>query len=145
MKQKFWIQPKKKDELLIAMMNELAGDCSHIAFEGSELEIKTLDFRETPSMSTGHITPFEHQWGQNGYMVVVPMSRQAVNKILKVILPDDIFIHKIGAIQIERNGQVEFLVGDNFHHECISAGPAITIKFLEVLKQKNIIAEYRVQ
>jgi hypothetical protein len=62
---------------------------------------------------------------------------------LEQVLSEDRLSDDIEHIQIQRNGQLQVLIGDNFHDECVSVGPSITIELLEGLKSQGIIKDYQ--
>lgn len=139
MKQAYWIQPKDKAKLLAAMMEELA-DGSQILFEG---DFTGCDFTKVEKKITsisGELQPVN----EDEFSVkVFELDSESVKRILEQILPEKRFEKKIRHIQIQKNGELQFLVGDNFHEECISVGPLITVEFLDNLKSKGVIEGYQ--
>jgi hypothetical protein len=59
------------------------------------------------------------------------------------LLPNGKCIHEISAIQIEKNGKIEFMAGDNFHRECVSVGELVSTEFLEEMISKGILRGYK--
>jgi hypothetical protein len=141
MKRTYWLDPRDKPALLIALMRQLAGN-AHIAFEGDRKDMDNMNFSAIQSVVENLKTPFKHEWNANGAAVVLPLNNHTIGPILKQILPEGRFVHEIEAIQIEKDGQIEFIAGDNFHRECVSVGPAVPERLLHDLLDSGILRGY---
>lgn len=133
MNQTFWINARDKPAFLVAMMRALQGDTSQIGFEG---DLSGCDFSEVKK-----IDPF----GELGKIddgtehVVLPLTDETINPILKQILPEGWIVHKIRHIQVQVNTELQLLIGDNFDNECISVGPMVAYDLISELKTRGII------
>ena len=141
MKRKYWLDPRDKPALLIALMRHLAGN-AHIAFEGDRKDMDKMNFGAIQGVVKNLKTPFKHEWDANGAAIVLPLNNHTINPILKEILPQGRIVHKIGAIQIEKDGQIEFIAGDNFHRECVSVGEDVPERLLQDLFDSGILRGY---
>lgn len=133
MKKTYWINARDKPAFLVAMMRVLQGHTSQIGFEG---DFSSCDFSKIKK-----IDPF----GELGkiddgteYSALL-LTEETINPILKQILPEGRVVHKIRHIQIQVDGELQLLIGDNFDNECISAGPAVSYELLSELKKRGII------
>jgi hypothetical protein len=143
MKQVYWLDPIDRPALLATLMRELAGE-AEIALEGEASELATFDFSALSGVREGIALPFREEWrGKTGKMLIMPLNASTVGPILEELLRKDRAMQRVGAIQIQCDGQVEFLAGDNFHRECVSVGPGVTVKLLERLVRERVIAAYR--
>jgi hypothetical protein len=143
MEQTFWIDPRDKGALLIAVMRELAGDDSSLALEAESDEMDALDLNSIAGSVYEMTPPFSHQWRPDARAVVLPLTVHTVKPIYTRLVSEGRFVRHIGAIQIQRGGEIQFLVGDNFHRECVSCGPGISEAFLDSLLQKGIIRSFK--
>jgi hypothetical protein len=140
-RQLFWVDPENKGALLVAAMRELASDDTTVAFEGNAESIESLNFPGVPDVKRNLCQPFTRQWGEVGKVyavVVLPLTTSTLEEIVSEILPEGKFEHRIGAIQIQVGGEVQFLVGDNFHRECVSTGPLFRRDFLQNLVDRGV-------
>jgi hypothetical protein len=83
--EKYWLVPRDKAALLIAMMKALAGN-AHISFEGnlSRCEFPPELHRsveETATLRRGTIAPVQD-------FVVLPLEQETIRPILDTVLPD---------------------------------------------------------
>ncbi len=74
--------------------------------------------------------------------VVCPLETETIGQILLEILPNGRVVHEIIHIQIEKDGQIAFGSYDNFHPECLVAGPTVPKSLLEELKEKGILRSF---
>lgn len=137
MEQAFWLNPRDKPALLLAMMCELL-DNSHILLEGN---LSACDLSAIPGAAVGIVEPFRSQSG-GGDAVTLPISEQTIQMVKTCLLPGGRIIRDIAAIQIEQAGQVQFMAADHFHHECVSVGNAILEPLLQELVASGIIRGY---
>jgi hypothetical protein len=143
MKQVYWLDPIDKPALLAALMRELAGE-AEIALEGEASELAAFNFGAVSGVREGVALPFREEWrGKTGKMLIMPLNASTVGPILKELLRKVRALQRVGAIQIQCGGKVEFLAGDNFHRECVSVGPGVTVELLKMLVGERVIAAYR--
>jgi len=142
MKKSYWLDPRDKPALLVALMHQLAGN-AHIVFEGDQEDMESLDFSPIRGIFEGLVTPFNNEWREDSKSLVLPLTNDTIRQILDVVLPEDRIIHNVGAIQIEKDGQVQFMAGDNFHNECVSVGPAVPEQLLKDLVASGILKAYQ--
>jgi len=121
-------------------MRTLVGD-SQIAFEG---DLTSCDFSKVENY---RVTAFGdlhrvHDGEESGHQVF-ELNSDTLERLLEQVLFEDRFLHEIEHIQIQRNGQIQVLIGDNFHDECVSVGPSITVGLLEGWKSQGIIKGYQ--
>jgi hypothetical protein len=133
---KFWkVQDKRR--LLLAMMEELAGD-AHISFEG---DLGALHLSSIPGASQEETVALKRNtlWPKQDFMVL-PLEPSTIMIIVSAIggtVPNAI-IH----IQIEKGGTLQFAAYDNFHPQCIVFYPAVKQAILESLVSENIMTPY---
>ncbi|MHB8499429.1 MAG: hypothetical protein ACYDCG_05350 [Candidatus Acidiferrales bacterium] len=124
---RLWIVRDKR-RLLLAMMEELAGD-AHISFEGDFSGLRLLSTpgasqEETPALKRNTLRPKQD-------FVVLPLEASMSKTIVSAIggaMPSAI-IH----IQIEKNALLQFAAYDNFHPQCIVLGTGVKQEVLESL------------
>lgn len=139
MEKSFWLKPKDKEKLLIALIKTLTGK-AYIMLQGN---LSDCDFSNIPGISFSKRAPFHSMEGlDEGKFVIIPLEPETIDHIFTQILPEEKFINQIEHIQIEENGKLEFMAGDNFHDECISVGPNISEHFLKDLVAKGILQRY---
>lgn len=141
MKQTYFLDPRDKPGLLVALMRQLAGN-AHIALEGDREDMETMDFSVIPDAVEGLVAPFRHEWDKNGKFIVLPLTDDTIAPILEEVLPEGRIVHKVGAIQIEKDGDIQFLAGDNFHRESVSVGPAVPERLLRDLMASGVLWTY---
>jgi hypothetical protein len=121
-------------------MEFLSGDLQ-IAFEG---DLSDCDFSAIENhivTESGELHRAYHD-GKSDYMIF-RLDKETIKPILEQVQPEDRLLNKIIHIQIQKNGQLQLLVGDYFHDECVSVGPFITATLLETLKEMRKIKSYR--
>jgi len=133
---KFWLVRDKR-RLLLAMMEELAGD-ANISFEG---DFRGLLLLSTPGASQEETPALKRNtlWPKQDF-VVLPLERSMSKSIVSAIggtVPSAI-IH----IQIEKNALLQFAAYDNFHPQCIVFGTGVKQGVLETLLSQNILRPY---
>ena len=133
---KFWLVRDKR-RLLLAMMEELAGD-AHTSFEGDFSGLRLLS---TPGASQEETPALKRntRWPKQDF-VVLPLEPSMSKTIVSAIggtVPSAI-IH----IQIEKNGLLQFAAYDNFHPLCIVFGPGVKRTVLQSLVSQNILRPY---
>ncbi|HMI52661.1 MAG TPA: hypothetical protein VK525_14180 [Candidatus Saccharimonadales bacterium] len=133
---KFWTVADKSG-LLLAMMEELAGD-AHISFEGDFRGLRLLSAlgasqEETPALKRNTLWPKQD-------FVVLPLEPSMSKTIFSAIggtIPSAI-IH----VQIDKNALLQFASYDNFHPECIVFGPGVKQAVLESLVSQGIMRPF---
>ena len=130
---RFWLVRDKR-RLLLAMMEELAGD-AHISFEG---DLRALPIFSTPGASQEETVNLKRNtlWPQEDF-IVLPLEPSMSKAIISAVggtIPKTI-IH----IQIEKNSLIQFAAYDRFHPECIVFGTAVTEAVRESLVSQGIM------
>jgi hypothetical protein len=138
MKRTFWLDPRDKPGLLVAVMKLFAGT-SQIAFEGN---VTVDEFSAVPGAITGRIDPFHCQFSVPSKMVIFPLTTESILEIERVLFPGGRVVHDVGAIQIERDGEIQFMAADNFHRECVSVGAGVPESLLKSLVERGILRSY---
>jgi hypothetical protein len=138
--EKYWLVPRDKAALLIAMMKALAGN-AHISFEGnlSRCEFPPELHRsveETATLRRGTIAPVQD-------FVVLPLEQETIRPILDTVLPDSRFMNDVIHVQIEKGGTLQFWAYDNFHPDCVGCGPDVPRQLLEQLRLSGVLRSYQ--
>ena len=139
---KYWINPRDKPGLLLALMKELSGDAS-ISFEGW---LNGLGFGKIPGAKTEETESLKRVTIDPKLdFVVLPLNKESVPEIWKIIAEKDHLTNEEGIIhvQIEKNGELVFGGYDNFHKDCVVAYAGIPIELLQVLKERGIIRVFQ--
>ena len=134
-----WLVARDKPGLLAAMMRALAGN-SRISFEG---DLSGCDFSriagtsvdETECLRRATIYPRQD-------FVGCPLEPETIKPILAEVLPEARVVHQIMHIQIEKDGRIAFGSYDNFHPECIVAGPGVPMALLEQLQASGVLRSF---
>lgn len=116
-------------------MKELSGDESQILFEG---DLTDCDFNGIENIDlTGKIFVCD----KAAPYFVFPLQDKYIKPILNQVLPFGLVVHKVThiQIQIQKSGEIQVMIGDNFHNQCISAGPQVSFDFLTRLKDSGIV------
>lgn len=138
MKRAFWLNPRDKAGLLLAMMKFFAGH-SRIALEGG---VTADQFSSIPGVVTGRADPFQSEFGAPSAMLILPLTNESIPEIERVLFASGRIVHEVGAIQIENNGEIQFMAGDNFHHECVSVGVGVPETLLKKLLEIGVLHSY---
>jgi hypothetical protein len=138
MQQVFWIDPRDKGAFLVAVMRQLSGDDASMKLEINAEDMAAFDFELIPGLL--HL---EVVGNPAAKAVIFPLTSDTIRPILDQLLPEGRFVHRVGAIQIQKAGELQLLVGDNFHRECVSSGPAIREEFLQDLARRGIIRSFK--
>ncbi len=133
MQKTYWINVRDKPAFLVSVMKELAGSDSQILFEG---DLTKCDFS---GIGKSELTGELFVCNKGAPFVVLPLSNENIKPILNQVLPYGRVVHKIEHIQIQKNGAIQLMVGDNFHNECISVGPEVSLELLSSLKGSGIV------
>ncbi len=128
MEQKYWLNVRDKLGFLSSVMKELASENSQIIFEGN---LSSFNFTE--------IAKDNKNSDLNKNTISLRLTEENIKAILKEIQPGGKFVNEILEIEIRKNGEPQLLVGDNFHNECISVGPMVSLDLLSKLKEMGII------
>jgi hypothetical protein len=136
MQQTFWLDPRDKVALFIRVMKLLAAENTRIMLEGrispSELPSSLSQLRDSP--------PVPRQAPEAPQVLDMPLTEATVQPIARSVAPR--VVRDVAAIQIIQNKEIQFMVGDNFHRECVSVGPAVPESFLSDLLSAGIIRGY---
>ena len=139
---RYWIDPRDKPGLLIAVMRELAGS-AEISFEGwlGELGLESISgaySQETDALRRQTRKPRLD-------FLVLPLTKESVDVIWRAISEKDHLTDPNGIIhvQIALDGRLVFIGGDNFHRECVSAWEGFPIELLDRLIENGVIRSYR--
>ena len=135
-KPKDWLIPDKT-RLLLALMEELAGNTSRMSFEGELAPFQILSFSGASHQETA-VLKRNTLWPRQDF-VVVPLDRGTGPRILAAIgghVP-----RRIRHIQIERAGILEFGAYDSFDPECLFFGPSIQGDFLAALMELGVLQQ----
>jgi hypothetical protein len=97
--------------------------------------------RETPNATFAELMAFRAKVFERMFPYS-SLAQVTLKSVIRHLLQDGDFVHRIGAIQIQRNEEVQFVAGDNFHRECVSVGQAISDDFLHDLVTRGIIGSY---
>lgn len=128
---------RDKRRLLLAMMEELAGD-AHISFEG---DLRGLPIFSTPGASHEETVTLKRNtlWPKQDFRVLPlePSMSKAIISAVGGSIPGTI-LH----IQIEKNSLIQFAAYDRFHPECIFFGRAVKQAVLESLVSQGIMRAY---
>jgi hypothetical protein len=128
---------RDKRRLLMAMMDELAGD-AHISFEGN---LSALRFSSIPGVSHEETVALKRhtRWPKQDFIVIPlePSTNKAIISAMGGTVPNDI-IH----IQVERGGVLQFAAYDNFHPESVVFGTGVEQAVLTSLVAEGIIRPY---
>jgi len=132
-----WLIPKDNVRFITSIIKYFCGD-AFIYFEGN---IPPSEFNEINTCKKV-IPLLNRESPESKYMVALPLDDNTCDFILKKIIPQDLFLSEISAIQIIKNDKLQFLSGDNFHRECISVDASISDLFLNHLVNEGILESY---
>ncbi len=140
MQKNYWIQPIEKIIFLKEIIKFLNGNAI-ISLEGtlSEFDVSSCTLTEMNSTYELH----QVNTPENSDFIVMAMDQNFIKAFFRFLKNDDILHTKVEFIQIEINGELQFLAGDYFHRECISVGPLVTANFLNKLKDQKIIKTFQ--
>jgi hypothetical protein len=142
MKRAFFLDTGDKPGLLVSLMRFFAGS-AHIALEGNQDDMSGMNFETIPGFKEGLVGPFDSEWSSDrNRFIVLPLETETIPLIMSEILPEGRVIHKVGAIQIEKNGEIQFLAGHHFYRECASVGPGAPEQLLKSLVASGILRAY---
>lgn len=133
MQKTYWINVRDKPAFLVSIMNELAGSDSQMLFEGDLTECDFIGIGKSELSGELFVC------NKGASFVVLPLINENIKPILNQVLPYGRVVHKIEHILIQKNGAIQLIVGDNFHNECVSVGPEVSLEFLSSLKESGIV------
>lgn len=136
---RYWLVARDKSSLLTHMMQFLAGD-AHISLEGflsnCQFPASIQQLQEEASiLKRNTIVPRLD-------FAILSLEENTITPILDTILLSNRYKDDIIHIQIEKQGQLQFGSYDNFHKDCIVCFLGVPTKFLDELKQKEIIESW---
>ena len=134
---KTWIDARDKPALLLAVMKELVGN-SIISFEG---DLSNLELDKIESSRSDETEVLRRQTASPVLdFIVLPLTEKTLQEIWSEISQKDHLVNEgIIHVQIESEGELAFGGYDNFHRECTIAYSALSIEFLESMKELGII------
>lgn len=134
---KIWLVRDKR-RLLLAMMEELAGD-ARISFEGHLDQLGLLSISGASGEATVALKR-NTLWPKLDF-IVVPLERSTSDTVISAMGRDvpATIIH----IQIEKGGILQFGAYDNFDPECIFFGRAVKQDVIERLVSEGILRPIR--
>ena len=143
MDEEYYIDPRDKPGLLLAMMREFVSDSydSFISFEG---RLGKLNFSTLPGALCAKTEIPPGRLSSPLDIITLPLTEQNLRDIWKELIAKDHLVHQgITHVQIANRGKQIFGGYDNFHRECVFAySPGVSIEFLEKLKAKGLIRGY---
>lgn len=138
--QAYWLDARDKPGLLVRLMKFLTGSARIML----QRNLSNCDFRSIPGSQNSDLAPLHPMTGPNeGPHVVLTLESDTVQPILEQVLPHGRIVREIEHIQIEKNGELQFMAGDNFHNECISVGPGVPEAFLKELVSCGILRGFK--
>ena len=135
MTQCFWIKARDKLGLLSALMHILCGDETRLILEG---KLEEFNFGNIESYAVGD----DYKCDMGNSVLSLKLTEDNIKQILNQIQPDGKYVKAISHIQIKVKDDVQVLIGDNFHNQCISVGPLVKEEYLVELANKHIISSY---
>ena len=134
---KTWIDARDKPALLLAVMKELVGN-SIISFEG---DLSNLELDKIESSRSDETEVLRRQTASPVLdFIVLPLTEKTLQEVWSEISQKDHLVNEgIIHVQIESEGELAFGGYDNFHRECTIAYSALSIEFLESMKELGII------
>jgi hypothetical protein len=118
-------------------MGTLAGN-ARIIIEG-DFKLSDLDGIESLAVANPTVDFFRESRGSKT-IVVFPLTQETILPLSRCLCHERDLREKFVAIQIVKNGEVQFLAGDNFHPECVSVGSDISSAVLTEWTQLGIIS-----
>jgi hypothetical protein len=131
---------RDKRKFLIAVMTELAGD-AHLSLEGDLRVTQVLDLAEASRNETATLKR-NTTWPVQDF-VVLPLEADLVKTIVASIggtVPRGI-LH----IQIEKRGQLELGLYDNFGPDTSFFGPRLTPEFFVRLESEGVLRKMTIR
>ncbi len=137
MNKKFWITPVDKGAFLRALLFELAGS-AQVAIEG---DLGEIDFSHLPLLKEidGEIAPAHSEENQ---FAVLALEANSVEPIIEALLAGERLSQNIEHIQVQKYGELQALIGDYFHEECVSVGEAVGEPLLRQLVLEGVIKRF---
>ena len=136
--QRYWIEPRDDRKFLAEVFKYFQGGAL-VLLEG---DLEHFHFQDILGFTTRISEPFAPQASDAKEKIVLPLEQSTYEQILERILPSNRFKKTIEAIQIVKEGDIRFMTGDNFHHECISIHAETSKNFLESLRLRFIIKRF---
>jgi hypothetical protein len=136
--QRYWIEPWDDRKFLAEVFKYFQGGAL-VLLEG---DLEYFHFQDILGFTTRISEPFAPQASDAKEKIVLPLEQSTYEQILERILPSNRFKKAIDAMQIVKEGDIRFMTGDNFHHECISMHAETPKDFLESLRLRFIIKRF---
>jgi hypothetical protein len=135
-----WLDVRDKPGLLHRLMVEL-GDDAQISLEGS---LSQCSFPDEIVVSREQVGPLKRNTmhPRQDFIVLrlTPDTIAEISQQISLAGLKNAIVH----VQIERSGVLEFGAYDNFHPDCVVAGPGISVSLLDELKQKHLLRDFTV-
>ena len=130
---------RDKVALLRRLMDEFAGG-GRLSLEG---DLSKCSFREEQVLAREELGVLKRNtlWPKEDF-IVLRLEPETVTPIFKQIVAAGLS-RAIVHVQIEQAGTLQLGAYDNFHPECVVAGPAITVELLCDLKSKNVLRDFQ--
>ena len=139
MKQQHWVTPKDKLRLLDAFLKLLVGD-AQVSFEGDLSRCDFSGLEEYKISPFGELHRINTEPGSD--YAAYALDGDSIEVIARWLVNPDCAIEAIDHIQIQKEGALQVLIGDNFDDECVSVGPLVSVEILERLLSEGIISGY---
>ncbi len=127
-----------KPRFLHRLMIALAGD-ARLSLEG---ELSHCRFPEEIVVGSDETSTLKrHTLYPRQDFVVLRLSPETVEPIFKQVMAAGLkraIIH----VQVERSGVLELGAYDNFHPDCVTTGPAVSLVLLEELKSTGVLHDF---
>jgi hypothetical protein len=135
----FWVDVRDKPTFILAAMRLLAGG-ARISFEGN---LVGLDLLSLPGVSGTETSVLPRQTlVPTQDFVVLPLEPENISHIAQITPPSRL-VQDIEHIQIEKGGRLELGLYDNFDPDSSWAGEAFSPVFLNQLKAKGTLRDWR--
>ena len=134
-----WLNVRDKPGLLHRFMREFTG--GQMSLEGDLSKCKFADEMVVARDAIGLLKRSTLYPRQD--FVVLRLEPESIAPILKEVLVAGLsraIIH----VQIEHGGALQLGAYDNFHPDCVVAGPAISDSLLADLKSKHVLRDFSV-
>ena len=126
--ERLWIEPLDCCRLLLHAMQALAGE-SCIIIEG---EFEPSCFKGIENLIRLELdSRISREARDSNAVIVFSLTPEVVLPLWRNVFQEVDLKNKFAAIQIVRNGAVQFMSGDYFDPECVSVGSDISLPLLE--------------
>jgi len=130
---------KNKTRLLIAVMEELAGN-AHVSFEGDLHGFRLSHISGASDQETAVLKRNTRRPRQD--FIVAPLDPASIGTMMAAI--GGSVSRKILHVQIEKGDALEFAAYDNFHAGCVLFGRAVSRDLLRSLESQGVLSSLSV-